>query len=228
MALDTVSSQAQETGWILNSDQYQLWRSKKALKQKQMILWYSGRLDTDFRLITEDVTRDVSGKTGSASESLVVDIFCGDLSKDKTSVKTCSVKDVLIRAFSRIIQQNQDVLERLDFEQQILLLRFCQQYAQDHPVPRWGPVYYVLLFDLIGLCPVKEVWILIDSVHAIQPEIARIELLEELKRFAILPKRSKSLRIFLTSLPFAPIATSLTGCMAVDSSFEANGRHQQQ
>jgi hypothetical protein len=220
--LDINSPAGQYAEWFLHSEQYRHWKSDSHLSPRDRFLWYTGRPDAAFSAVTALAANDArkDWKHDDTTQHLIVKLFCAGLPKDGRAVKHSSIRDILLRALSQIVQQDEDVLDRLNIEYQADLLTFCDS---DSSFPFFA---YELLSILVGLSSKRGIWIFVDCLHLVQPEHDRGRLLNELKD---LPYRSRSsqdldLRILLTSLPFAPIATALKGLPMVDSAFEAQGK----
>jgi hypothetical protein len=222
--IDTNSAAGQYAQWFLQSEPYRHWKSDSHLSPRDRFLWYTGRPDAAFSAVTTLAARDAheNRKHEDTSQHLIVKLFCAGLPKDNRAVKHCSIRDILLRTLSQVVQQEEDILDRLGIEYQADLLRFCDSDS-DFPF-----LAYDLLGILVTLTSKKGIWFFVDCLHLVQPEHDRGRLLNEFKNLIYRSRSSQDLdlRILVTSLPFAPIATALMGLPMVDSAFEAQGRFQ--
>jgi hypothetical protein len=222
--IDTNSAAGQYAQWFLHSEPYRHWKSDSRLSPRDRFLWYTGRPDAAFSAVTTLAARDAheNRRHEDTSQHLIVKLFCAGLPKDNRAVKHCSIRDILLRALSQIVQQEEGILDRLGIEYQAELLKFCDSDS-DFPF-----LTYDLLGILVTLTSRRGIWFFVDCLHLVQPEHDRGRLLNDFKNLLYRSRSSQDLdlRILVTSLPFAPIATALKGLPMVHSAFEAQGRFQ--
>lgn len=232
ITFDRHSTAGQYADWFLQSEPYRRWRTNTPSSPSKRILWYAGRPDAAFSEVISLAGGDILEEVGNGENMarMVINLFCAGMDQDNKPARKCAFQDVFLKIVSQIVEQDGALLESLDLVRQRNVLLLCQTEDVSPSAPQYPgnefPLFaHEVLGDLIEATSRTKIWLCIDNFHLIQPEHHRIRFLDKLKQLATRSRspQRKDLRILLTTLPFAPIASALKEFPMVDSAFEAHG-----